>query len=193
VLRHAILDRWQGAGDARLAQSGAAARRDYWECGLGGVRRRRGWRPDHGGGLLWSVRKRAVNFELSRCRKVDNLCYVKLKLGPFASRKVPHRRSSCMWASMWTILHMFSNMEMRMGKTLEVRTRKSTNVTLPLEVLDRAKELGINLSRASERGVREEIQETEARRWADDNSDLVAAYTSMVERDGLPLANYRTF
>jgi antitoxin CcdA len=88
---------------------------------------------------------------------------------------------------------MFSNMEMRMGKTLEVRTRKSTNVTLPLEVLDRAKELGINLSRASERGVREEIQETEARRWADDNSDLVAAYTSMVERDGLPLANYRTF
>ncbi|WP_031359367.1 type II toxin-antitoxin system CcdA family antitoxin [Caballeronia sordidicola] len=80
-----------------------------------------------------------------------------------------------------------------MGKTLEVRTRKSTNVTLPLEVMDRAKEIGINLSRASERGVREEIQETEARRWADDNSELVAAYTSMVERDGLPLAKYRTF
>jgi len=80
-----------------------------------------------------------------------------------------------------------------MGKTLEVRTRKSTNVTLPLEVMDRAKEIGINLSRASERGVREEIQETEARRWADDNSELVAAYTSMVDRDGLPLAKYRTF
>ena len=80
-----------------------------------------------------------------------------------------------------------------MGKTLEVRTRKSTNVTLPPEVLDRAEELGINLSRASERGVREEIQETEARRWADDNSELVAAYTSMVDRDGLPLAKYRTF
>jgi antitoxin CcdA len=88
---------------------------------------------------------------------------------------------------------MFSNMEMRMGKALEVRARKSTNVTLPLEVLNRAKELGINLSRASERGVREEIQETEARRWADDNTELVAAYTSMVERDGLPLAKYRTF
>jgi antitoxin CcdA len=79
---------------------------------------------------------------------------------------------------------MFSNMEMRMGKALEVRARKSTNVTLPLEVLN---------SRASERGVREEIQETEARRWADDNTELVAAYTSMVERDGLPLAKYRTF
>jgi antitoxin CcdA len=88
---------------------------------------------------------------------------------------------------------MFSNMEMRMGKALEVRARKSTNVTLPLEVLNRAKELGINLSRASERGVREEIRETEARRWADDNTELVAAYASMVERDGLPLAKYRTF
>jgi len=90
-------------------------------------------------------------------------------------------------------MHMFSNTEMRMGKALEVRARKSTNVTLPLEVLERAKELGINLSRASERGVREEIQETEARRWADDNAELVAAYTAMVERDGLPLAKYRSF
>jgi antitoxin CcdA len=88
---------------------------------------------------------------------------------------------------------MFSNMETRMGKALEFRARKSTNVTLPPELLDRAKELGINLSRASERGVREEIQETEARRWADDNAELVAAYTAMVERDGLPLSKYRTF
>jgi antitoxin CcdA len=84
-------------------------------------------------------------------------------------------------------------MEVHMGKALEVRARKSTNVTLPPEVLDRAKELGINISRANERGVREEIQEAEARRWADDNAELVAAYSAMVERDGLPLAKYRTF
>jgi antitoxin CcdA len=90
-------------------------------------------------------------------------------------------------------MHMFSNMEMRMGKALEVQAHESTNVTLPPEVLERAKELGINLSRARERGVREEIRETEARRWADDNAELAAAYTAMVERDGLPLAKYRTF
>jgi antitoxin CcdA len=84
-------------------------------------------------------------------------------------------------------------MEPRMGKALEVRPRKSTNVTLPPEVLERAKQLGINLSRASERGVREEIQEAEARRWAEENAELVAAYTAMVDRDGLPLAKYRMF
>jgi len=88
---------------------------------------------------------------------------------------------------------MKCNTEVHMGKALEVRPRKSTNVTLPPEVLDRAKALGINLSRASERGVREEIQEAEARRWADDNAELVQAYSAMVERDGLPLAKYRTF
>ncbi|MGF6727501.1 antitoxin CcdA [Paraburkholderia sp. GAS41] len=80
-----------------------------------------------------------------------------------------------------------------MGKALEVRPRKSTNVTLPPEVLERAKQLGINLSRASERGVREEIQEAEARRWAEENAELIAAYTAMVDRDGLPLAKYRMF
>ena len=90
-------------------------------------------------------------------------------------------------------MHMICNMESHMGKALEVRPRKSTNVTLPPEVLERAKQLGINLSRASERGVREEIQEAEARRWAEDNAELVAAYTAMVDRDGLPLAKYRTF
>ncbi|WP_241974928.1 type II toxin-antitoxin system CcdA family antitoxin [Paraburkholderia sp. BL17N1] len=80
-----------------------------------------------------------------------------------------------------------------MGKALEVRPRKSTNVTLPPEVLERAKQWVINLSWASERGVHEEIQEAEARRWADDNAELVAAYTMMVDRDGLPLAKWRTF
>jgi antitoxin CcdA len=84
-------------------------------------------------------------------------------------------------------------MEPHMGKALEARPRKSTHVTLPPELLERAKQLGINLSRASERGVREEIQEAEARRWADDNAELIAAYTAMVDRDGLPLAKYRTF
>ncbi|TFE37151.1 post-segregation antitoxin CcdA [Paraburkholderia dipogonis] len=88
---------------------------------------------------------------------------------------------------------MICNMEVNMGKALEARPRKSTNVTLPPEILERAKQLGINLSRASERGVREEIQEAEARRWANDNAELVAAYTAMVDRDGLPLAKFRTF
>ena len=77
-------------------------------------------------------------------------------------------------------------------KTAKV-TRKPTNVSLPSDLLERAKELNVNVSRASERGLREEVQEMEAREWAEQNAELVKAYTAMVEREGLPLAKYRTF
>ena len=71
--------------------------------------------------------------------------------------------------------------------------RQPTNLSLPAELLDRARQLKVNLSRACERGLREAVQEVEARQWAEENADLVKAYTAMVEREGLPLAKYRTF
>lgn len=77
-------------------------------------------------------------------------------------------------------------------KTARV-TRKPTNVSLPSDLLERAKELNVNVSRASERGLCEEGQEIEARQWAEQNAELVEAYTAMVERQGLPLTKYRTF
>jgi antitoxin CcdA len=117
----------------------------------------------------------------------------KPQLGVLAVEFMPFHAAICYprASDMSTMMHVFFNVEMRMGKAPEVRPRKSTNITLPPEVLDRAKEMGIYLSRASERGVCEESQESDARRWANDNADLVAAYTAMVERDGLPLAKYR--
>ncbi|SAL63996.1 Post-segregation antitoxin CcdA [Caballeronia cordobensis] len=57
----------------------------------------------------------------------------------------------------------------------------------------RTKELKVNASRASERTSREEVQERVASEWAEQNVELVKAYTAMVEREGLPLANFRTF
>jgi antitoxin CcdA len=53
--------------------------------------------------------------------------------------------------------------------------------------------LPINVSRVGERGLREEVQEIKARKWSEQNAELVSAYTAMVEREGLPLAKYRTF
>jgi antitoxin CcdA len=81
----------------------------------------------------------------------------------------------------------------RPTQTTDKAKRQPTNVSLPADLLDRARKLDINLSRACERGLREEVQEVEARRWAEQNTDLVKAYTAMVEREGLPLAKYRTF
>ena len=70
-------------------------------------------------------------------------------------------------------------------------TRKATNVSLPADLLERARELDVNVSRASERGLREEVQAAEARAWADKNADFVAEMNARIERDGLPLEEYR--
>ena len=47
--------------------------------------------------------------------------------------------------------------------------RKPTNVSLPTDLLERARELNVNVSRASERGLREAVEAVEAaeaRAWA---------------------------
>lgn len=71
--------------------------------------------------------------------------------------------------------------------------RRSANVTLPAELLERAKALKINVSRASERGLREEIRDVEARTWSQQNARFIAELNSRIERDGLPLDEYRMF
>jgi antitoxin CcdA len=134
-----------------------------------------------------------INSNLTSSSHLPRQILAKPQLGVLAVEFMPFHAAICYprASDMSTMMHVFFNVEMRMGKAPEVRPRKSTNITLPPEVLDRAKEMGIYLSRASERGVCEESQESDARRWANDNADLVAAYTAMVERDGLPLAKYR--
>lgn len=72
-------------------------------------------------------------------------------------------------------------------------TRKPTNVSLPTDLLERARELNVNVSRASERGLREEVQAAEARVWADKNADFITEMNARIERDGLPLEEHRMF
>jgi antitoxin CcdA len=72
-------------------------------------------------------------------------------------------------------------------------TRKPTNVSLPTDLLDRARQLDVNISRASERGLREEVHEAEGRAWATQYADFIAELNARVEHDGLPLAEHRMF
>ncbi|WP_211624194.1 type II toxin-antitoxin system CcdA family antitoxin [Paraburkholderia domus] len=71
--------------------------------------------------------------------------------------------------------------------------RKRTNVSLPSDLLDRAKEMGVSISRASERGLREEVHEAEIRAWAAENASFIAEMNARIERDGLPLGERRMF
>lgn len=71
--------------------------------------------------------------------------------------------------------------------------RRSTSLTLDRDLLDQARELGVNISRAAEAGVAAAVKAERARRWKIDNAEAVAAYNNWIEENGIPLAQYRKF
>ena len=92
------------------------------------------------------------------------------------------------------IMRMHTNVKGKlMGNLTATPLRKATNVTVPVDVYQRAKELGINFSRTCEQALREAIKAEEGRRWAEANADFIKNTNEWVEKNGLPLAEYRMF
>ena len=71
--------------------------------------------------------------------------------------------------------------------------RRATNLSINQDLLDEARALKINLSRACELGLRLQIDEVMAKRWRDENADAITSSNQYVERQGLPLSRFRTF
>jgi antitoxin CcdA len=71
--------------------------------------------------------------------------------------------------------------------------RRATNVTLPETLLRDAREMGINLSQACERGLAAEVAESRRRRWLEENREAMDAWNEHVAAHGLPLAAFRQF
>ena len=71
--------------------------------------------------------------------------------------------------------------------------RRATNITLPAELLNEARALGLNVSQACERGLRAEIARGRAARWIEENREALASSNDYVERNGLPLSEFRQF
>ena len=71
--------------------------------------------------------------------------------------------------------------------------KRPTNLSLNAKVLDMARELGMNISQTVDALLAEEVQRRYWARWNEDNKQAVADYNARIERDGLPLAKYRSF
>lgn len=71
--------------------------------------------------------------------------------------------------------------------------RRPTNVTLPETLLRDAREMGINLSQACERGLAAEVADARRQRWLEENREAMAAWNDHVAEHGLPLAAFRQF
>ena len=71
--------------------------------------------------------------------------------------------------------------------------KKATNVSLNSDLVEQARALNINLSRACERGIEVQIAEVRAKQWREENREAIAYANEHFEKHGLPLARFRRF
>ena len=73
------------------------------------------------------------------------------------------------------------------------RARRATNVSLDPRLIEEARALDVNVSRACERGLIEQIREARASRWLAENDGAIASSNAHADEQGLPLASARLF
>ena len=72
-------------------------------------------------------------------------------------------------------------------------SKRATNVSLSVALLEEAKALGINVSQVCEASLRSYVRHEQARRWKEEHQAFIAAYNAKVEKEGLPLDEWRSF
>jgi antitoxin CcdA len=71
--------------------------------------------------------------------------------------------------------------------------RRPVNLSIDSALIDEAKALAINVSRACEEGLREQIRVEKSARWIEENKAAFEASNAYVAEHGLPLERYRLF
>ena len=71
--------------------------------------------------------------------------------------------------------------------------RKATNLTLDSQLVEEARSLKVNVSRAAEAGIADAVRLEKLRLWQEENAEAIADTNAWVDRNGLPLAKYRVF
>lgn len=71
--------------------------------------------------------------------------------------------------------------------------KRAVNLSLNAKVLDRARELGMNLSATVDGLLAEEVNKRYWQQWNAVNKAAIAHYNARIEREGVPLARYRSF
>jgi antitoxin CcdA len=69
--------------------------------------------------------------------------------------------------------------------------RRPTNISLPTDLVEDAKRLGINVSQSCEQGLRKEVRTALGEKWKRDNMEALESSNEYVRKYGLPLARHR--
>ncbi len=78
-------------------------------------------------------------------------------------------------------------------RRIEDAPKRATNLSLNSRVLDLARELGMNVSATVDALLAQEVQRRYWERWNEQNKEAIEHYNARIEREGLPLARYRSF
>jgi antitoxin CcdA len=81
----------------------------------------------------------------------------------------------------------------QINRRQEDGAKRATNVSLNEALVAEARALGVNVSRACEDGLENEVRRERARRWQEANTEGFEAWNAFVEQNGVPLAKYRKF
>lgn len=71
--------------------------------------------------------------------------------------------------------------------------RVKVNLTLDADVAETARALGLNMSRLAEAAISEAAKVERNRLWRAENQSAINAYADELAKEGLPLAQYRSF
>ena len=71
--------------------------------------------------------------------------------------------------------------------------KRATNVSIRSDLLDAARDAGVNLSATLERALAEELANVRRARWREENREAIAAYNEYVDAHGTFSDGVRTF
>ena len=71
--------------------------------------------------------------------------------------------------------------------------KRAANLSIDADLLEQARALDINLSATFEASLREAVRKRKAAEWLEENRAALQSSNEWVEKNGLPLAQYRQF
>jgi antitoxin CcdA len=69
--------------------------------------------------------------------------------------------------------------------------KKATNVSLPADLVEEAKRLGINLSQACETALSAEVRKAMGEEWKRENREAILSWNKWIAENGMPYDEYR--
>ena len=95
--------------------------------------------------------------------------------------------------------HKYLRYNAHMNKRFKARRRdrtiakRATNVSIRTDLLDAAREAGVNLSATLERALAEELNRVRRARWREENREAIAVYNEFVDAHGTFSDGVRSF